>query len=940
MTAAPASNKTNNARYLVGIDLGTTHTVVAYVDLTGDLAKATPTLFEIEQLVAPGEVAKKPLLPSFRYHPAPGELADDDLVLPWQHQPLAGELSRVVVGEWARELGSKVDGRLVASAKSWLSHPQVDRTAAILPWAAAEGVDKVSPVLASASYLSHVRSAWNQEHPQHPLEAQEVVITVPASFDEVARGLTVEAAALAGLPHILLLEEPQAVCYDWYARHQAEAQQLLETMRLLMVCDVGGGTTDLSLIKVSTQQGKLALSRVGVGDHLMLGGDNVDLALAHTAEQRISPGPKKLSAASLSQLIQQTRKAKEQLLSAEAPAAVKVTVLGSGARLIGGAKSCELSREEVHAVALDGFFPLIDISERPTRRRSAVVEFGLPYAADPAVSKHLAEFIARHESVCRDALGLEGDNSTSAVPDGLLLNGGVFNSPLLSERCQQQLTNWAGQVPQLLDNLHPDLAVAYGAVAYGLARRGARLKIGGGSARSFFLQVEQAGADDADKQGVCLLPRGAEEGQPQRLAERKFALRLGQPVRFHLWSSTADTPFAAGELTSLKEADFIALPPLVAALESEGSKEVQVALETTLTEVGTLQIECVSLANEQQRWQVEFEIRKDLARQRAGALPDVVLPPRFDQALEMVDEVFGQSKKNADPKAVKTLRNDLEKLLGKREQWDSAVLRTLFDQLLVGMKRRRRSQAHERMWFNLAGFCLRPGFGYALDDWRIEQIWPLYQQGLQYSQEAQSWSLWWTFWRRAAGGLNAEQQLQIFNDLAKYLRPEALRNRRLQAELKSRSYEDIVRLAGSLEHLPLDSKQQLGSWLLKRLEKPSETTTSWWAVGRVASRVPFHGSAHNVVAAEQVQQWLPQLLKADWKKQPHIGFAAVMSCRMSGDRSRDLNPESRQQVVDKLKVAKAPGSWLEMVESIKELTETETKRVFGEALPAGLKLLS
>lgn len=937
MPSASSSKSASTKNYLVGIDLGTTHTVVAFVDLRKGLENVTPTLFEIEQLVAPGEVAKKPLLPSFRYHPAAGELADDDLVLPWQSDSLPGELLRMVVGEWARELGSKVDGRLVSSAKSWLSHPQVDRSAAILPWAAAEGVEKVSPVLASASYLSHVRSAWNHEHPEYLLEEQEVVITVPASFDEVARSLTVEAAALAGLPKILLLEEPQAVCYDWYAKHQQQAGQLLEKVRLLMVCDVGGGTTDLSLIKVATNNGELALTRVGVGDHLMLGGDNVDLALAHTAEQRISPGGKKLSAASLSQLIQQTRKAKEQLLSANPPGSAKVTVLGAGARLIGGAKSCDLSREEVHAVALDGFFPKIDFSERPDKRRSAVVEFGLPYAADPAVSKHLGEFIRRHDGVCRGALALGDDSSVAAIPDAILFNGGVFNSALLSERCLSVLTQWAGKPPQLLDNERPDLAVAFGAVAYGLARQGAQLKIGGGSARSYFLQVDQENEDL--KQGVCLLPRGTEEGEAVRLAERKFALRVGQPVRFHLWSSTEDTLFEAGQLSLLEEARYVSLPPLVAALEGEGSKEVQVALETTLTEVGTLQIDCVSLADEQQRWHVEFEIRKDLAKKRQSGMPDVVLPARFDQALDKIEAVYGQSKKDADPKAVKTLRNHLEKLLGKRDEWDTPVLRELFAQFLAGTKRRRRSQAHERLWFNLAGFCLRPGFGYPLDDWRIEQIWPLYQQGLQFKQESQSWTSWWTFWRRAAGGLNTEQQMEIFTDIDRFLRPEANLNRQLQAELKGKSYEDIVRLAASLEHLPEETKVELGTWLLTRLEKTGETLTSWWALGRVASRIPFHGSAHNVIAAEQVETWLPQLLQADWKKHPHIGFSAVMMSRMSGDRSRDLDDATRQQIVDKLNAAKAPAIWLEMVETVKELSETETKRVFGEALPSGLKLL-
>ncbi|MCW8994400.1 MAG: Hsp70 family protein, partial [Psychromonas sp.] len=499
-------------QYLIGIDLGTTNTVVAYADMHKPLSPDNCSIFEIEQLVAPGEVAKRPQLPCFRYHPTKGELNPSDLLLPWSNdsqtysETLAGELPQAVIGEWARELGAKVDGRQVVSAKSWLSHPQVDRSADILPWAGAEGVPKVSPLLASASYLFHVRQAWNYAHPDAHMEDQDVVITIPASFDEGARALTAEAAARAGLTNIRLLEEPQAVCYDWYARQGEQVQTQLAKIKLLMVCDVGGGTTDLSLIKVAlAKDNTLALTRVGVGNHLMLGGDNVDLALAHLAEQTINGGSsanKKLSAASLSQLIQQTRIAKELLLSENAPERAKVTVLGSGAKLIGGAKSCELSREQVREIALDGFFPKISFSERPVVRRSGVVEFGLPYAPDSAVSKYLAEFIADHQTACFDALGLAPESSVNAIPDAILFNGGVFNSPALSERSIEVLSEWRGETVTRLENNNPDLAVAQGAVAYAKALRGAQLKIGGGSARTFFLLLQQQGEN---RQAVCLM---------------------------------------------------------------------------------------------------------------------------------------------------------------------------------------------------------------------------------------------------------------------------------------------------------------------------------------------------------------------------------------------------------------------------------------------------
>jgi hypothetical protein len=708
-----------------------------------------------------------------------------------------------------------------------------------------------------------------------------------------------------------------------------------------MVCDIGGGTTDLSLIKVAqVKDNKLALTRVGVGNHLMLGGDNVDLALAHIAEQYINGGSssKKLSASSLSQLIQQTRIAKERLLSKDAPDSAKVTVLGSGAKLIGGAKSCVLSKQEVRNIALDGFFPKINFSERPVARRSGVVEFGLPYASDPAVSKYLAEFIAEHQAACRDALGVSAEETVNAVPDAVLFNGGVFNSPTLSERSMDVLSEWRGETVIRLENSHPDLAVARGAVAYAKALRGAQLKIGGGSARTFFLLLEQQGEE---RQAICLMPKGTEEELEQILSERKFLLRLGEPVQFHLFSTTADHRYKAGEIITiddemLAEQHFISLPPLVAVLEKTALDSVAVSLATTLTEVGTLKIECV--AEDKQRWHVEFQIRKQLSAQRTTG-DTAALPANFEQAEQKIEVVFGDSNKEVDAKSVKSLRVDLEKLLGKRDSWEVPVLRALFDQLLAGKKRRRRSDVHERLWFNLAGYGLRPGFGYPIDEWRIEQIWQLYQQGIQFDQKTQNWIDWWTFWRRAAGGLNEAQQLIIYKAIAKYINPAALTSRKLKAEAKQKSYEDMVKLAAALEHLPIEKKTELCRWFLKRLQKSSETITSWWAVGRIASRIPFNGSVHNVIDKETVQSWLPQLLKADWKKNKQAAFAAVLMSRMSGDRSRDIDSDWREKVIAKLTLIKAPDSWLEMVATVKELDETETKRVYGEGLPVGLQLI-
>lgn len=908
------------ADFFVGIDLGTTHTVVAYQSIK---QPQRPKIFEIEQLVAPGEVAARPLLPCFRYHPSDGELALEHCILPWQSKAVSGDMDSVIIGSWARELGSKVDGHLVSSAKSWLSHPQIDRQANILPWQADEAISKVSPVVASASYLNYVRQAWNHQFPDQPLEKQHIVVTVPASFDEGARALTLEAAELAGLPQVMLLEEPMAACYHWYHGHYQEAQQALLNNKALLVLDVGGGTTDLSLIKIDQdEQQALQLKRVGVGDHLMLGGDNIDLALAKMSEQRIQgAGGKPLSTAALSQLLQQARKAKEVLLAEDAPQSCKVTLLGSGARLIGGAKSCELSQSEVQQLALEGFMPISELEQLPDKKRSALMELGLPFEADPAISKHIAEFLSHQQS----------GNGQTTLPDTLLLNGGFFNSAKLSQRAVDVLSHWSQKPVTLLPNAEPDLAVALGAVAYSRANLEQRLKIDAGSARNFFLMLEtKQGA-----QAICVLPKG-QNTDDELILEHEFKLTLGQPVQFRLSSLSDGKAYAPGDLLSAEHERLVSLPAITTALEShdEHSHSSQtVKLACKLTQVGTIELNCI---NEQgQRWQLEFEIR----RHKAKKYRQFELPEQFDQAAAMIEEVYGKSNKGVDPKAVKTLRSRLEKLLGKRDDWNTGLARALFDELLKSHKRRRRSQQHERLWFNLAGFCLRPGFGASLDEWRAEQVWPLYEQGLQFNKETQSFSDWWTFWRRASGGLSAAQQAIIFADLEPYLDPAALKNRKLQSQLKNMAYEDMLRLAGSLEQLDKASKEKLGDWFLQRLQKSSESQTCWWSLGRLGARQPFYGSLHTVPEANLISQWLDQLLQKDWKKHPHIGFAAVMMARPCDDRSRDVSTEYLEKIAAQLKQQRCPQSWLTLLSNQEVISDTESKRLFGEALPQGLQLL-
>ncbi len=927
------AKSTKLSRYLVGIDLGTTHTVVAYADT---IAKTEPSiqLFPVEQLVALGEVAAKSLLPSLRYHPAEGEFAQDDINLPWvTNDP--GAISHVVIGELARQLGAKVPGRLVASAKSWLSHAGVDRTAAILPWGAEEVV-KISPVDASASYLVHVRDVWNRHFPKYPLEKQDLVLTVPASFDAAARSLTITAAQRAGLNQAHLLEEPQAACYAWIYHHTGQLTAALADTKLLLVCDVGGGTTDLTLIQVTPREDTPKFTRIGVGDHLMLGGDNMDLALAHLVEQRL--GGERLRAASLSQLIQQCRLAKENLLAADGPTQTTVTLLGSGARLIGGARSTELTQEEVNRLVVDGFLPQVGADERPQGRLGGIVEFGLPYAADPAITRHIAAFLHQHTHAARQALDEQTPIEDGlAMPDAVLLNGGVFQSNTLSQRLLSTLDQWRGRPLRQLHNADPNLAVAKGAVAYGLARRGQGVRIGGGSARSYFLLVDN---QTEQQQGVCVLPRGSEEDHEIRLTQRTFSLRLGEPVLFHLVSSTAEELSQPGDVVAIDYTRFTTLPPIATVLgeQAENIVEVPVQVAAMLTEVGTLEMSCIADDDTSQRWRLAFQLR-DSGQEN---LADTV-HPRFDEAAELLQRFYGERSKEVVPKAIKTLRNDLEQVLGKRDNWNTALLRELFTVLWDGARRRRRSPDHERLWFSLTGFCLRPGFGYPLDDWRVQQLWSLYEQGVQYNQETRVWSEWWTLWRRVAGGLSESAQIRLLDGIADDLKIAQGKTRRTAKgakTAKAANYDDKVQLIGSLERLPVQRKVEVGGWLLKRLQGKGESPQIWWAVGRLGSRVPLYGSAHSVVPPSITQEWLKQALAQNWKAFPPAALAATLLARLSGDRERDLDENLRRQVAERLGMAKAPESWIKMVETVVVLEETDEKQLFGESLPPGLRLVN
>ncbi|MCS7160225.1 MAG: Hsp70 family protein [Gemmatales bacterium] len=607
------------SRFSIGIDLGTTNCALAWVDATGEMSSDTFVVqtLAIPQVVQPGVVEERELLPSFLYLPQPNEVPSGSLRLPWDAQ------RDYAVGEFARHQGGLVPTRLVSSAKSWLVHPGIDRRAAFLPWQAPEGVRRVSPVEASTRYLQHLVEAWNYQQatrfPGERLELQEVVLTVPASFDAVACALTVEAARAAGLEHLTLLEEPQAAFYSWIHTHHDWRKQV-RVGDVVLVCDVGGGTTDFTLIAVSEEAGNLVLERIAVGDHILLGGDNMDLALAHCLQQKFYRQGIKLDFGQLRQLALACRLAKEKLFSDPQLLACPITILGRGSRVIGGTLTTELTKEELQQVLLDGFFPIVDFSAEPkTASTVGLQELGLPYAADAAITRHLASFLRRHQSALAERQR-QGRGKTAAFPTAVLFNGGVFKATALVDRLVEVLQQWAqaqGAPPvRVLSGTDLDLAVARGAACYGMVRRGHGVRIRGGTARAYYIGVAvnlpAVPGMPPPVKAVCVAPFGMEEGTEADVPGQELGLIVGQPVYFRFFSSSTRRKDPIGAvLEDWDENELQELDSLEVTLQASDlhSPIVPVRLHSHVTPVGTLELWCLG-RNKQHRWKLEFRLRE------------------------------------------------------------------------------------------------------------------------------------------------------------------------------------------------------------------------------------------------------------------------------------------------------------------------------------------
>ena len=612
------------AKYIVGIDLGTTNSALARCDATAAEGRSQIEVRSIPQLVDPNEVAERTLLPSFLYIPGEFDFPKGSLALPWEPEP------KLVIGELARKRGAESPNRLVASAKSWLSYAAVNRTAPILPWQAPAEVPKLSPVEASSQFLQYLRTVWDsgeaREQRQLALAEQDVLLTVPASFDEEARELTRRAAEQAGYDHVTLLEEPQAAFYAWLESQGDAWRHRIKVGDLVLVCDIGGGTTDLSLIMVSEESGELTLKRVAVGDHILLGGDNMDLALARFLQQRLEASANRIDIWQLQGLWHHCRMAKEKLFESPKAQTRPITLLGKGTKLVGGTIKTELAREDLNQILVEGFFPKVASDELPARqRRVGFQELGLPYAADPAITKHLARFLSEQVRNSPEAAGIRRGGSGLACPTHILFNGGVMKAPVLRDRVVEVLNSWLRQegfealgMEQILEAPDLEHAVARGAAYYGKARRGRGVRIRSGASRTYYIGIESSmpavPGMEAPLKALCVVPFGMEEGTEATIPDREFGLVVGEPAEFRFLSSSVRKQDQVGSLLEDWGDDIEERSPLHVTLKLDGpvGNVVPVRLETRVTELGTLEVWCVS--RDGQRWKLELNIREKTKR--------------------------------------------------------------------------------------------------------------------------------------------------------------------------------------------------------------------------------------------------------------------------------------------------------------------------------------
>ncbi len=988
------------SRYVVGIDLGTTNCAVAFMDTHS--SKPLLEIFRIEQMVDFQTSQFSDTLPSFHYELTSSESSQINS----RFQFLDGEHVSVV-GAFARQRGVQMPGRCIASAKSWLCHSLVDRTSDLLPWSADDGVQMLSPVQASRRYLEHIRRMWDRDHPGEPLAQQDVIVTLPASFDEVARRLTIQAAAEAGLPNVILIEEPQAAFYAWLVRHQDTWTHCMHPGQSILVCDIGGGTTDFTLIRVvetkpsaptshatspnldpntgesleaidlsqsvgASLQATFGLHRVAVGEHLMLGGDNLDLALARSLEQQLladSPGQDRLRPRQWDALKAQCRAAKETLLGQKPPAVYKMSLPGSGSKLIENTRTLSIELEWARKLLVDGFFGRVSLHERPDKAGEGFQEFGLPYAADPNVNKHLAAFLWEHRWAGRDEQAHEQlTDQQAARPDWVLFNGGVLESTQIRQAILDQIATWfqsgapAGSnqgvedawKPGLLEGNRLDLAVAQGAAYFGQVRRGEGVRIDARLARAYYLLIEQS-----PPRAMCVMPANAMPLDRFRIEEHPFHLMVGQPVQFPLFHSSTNLIHEIGQIVPVDIESMTAMPPIRTVLEMGNRKlqqSVPVVLESELSEIGTLAMNLVVAQPPESEpvtknldprtsWKLEFDVRMSTSAnasssgQQTGWI-ETAESTQVEAAIEAMEQVFGDSPSILPTLGVTYLT---DKIGIARRDWNPTLLREMWRYLVDHQAYRKISAEHESRWLNMVGWCLRPGFGLAADDWRVNSTWRSVHNKLLHRTITNA-SETIVLWRRIAGGFTPGQQRALFQDCWARVRPVLAGGTQSQSSNTNVAIE-LMRLIGSLEWLSSDEKSTVAEQILqsfgrKKLEAVHGPLL--WTLGRLGSRTPVYATLQQVVSASRVQSWVEKLLKLEeaWiaKNAGMVSLCLMQMTRRTDDRYRDVPSSLRERVAARLTQLSSPALHIDLILRGGGLDQASEDSIVGESLPLGFRL--
>jgi molecular chaperone DnaK (HSP70) len=909
------------SKFSIGIDLGTTNCAMAYVPLNG--TNSTSETFPISQWETHGALTESFTLPSFLYLPREDEAS----------QLLGkGVVGREwIAGRFARRQAAESPGRVAHSAKSWLCHHAVDRSAPFLPWRSDEiPVEKrISPIQASALLLEYLRMAWDTRFANADFVQQEVTVTVPASFDAVAQRLTLEAATAAGFPsNVRLLEEPQAAFYRWLEEHPSpEALELPPSgVSHVLVVDIGGGTSDFSLFEMSAQPGSTIphIKRIAVSDHLLLGGDNIDLALAHHIQQQLAI---ELSPTQWNFLVARCRDLKERCLTdSQQDEQIPISIPSQGSSLLSKTLSARISRKEVEALVLEGFFPECGPDERPSRVQAGLREWALPYAPDSAVTRYLADFLRGRPSV-----------------NFILFNGGSLHAETVRLRLQRQVGNWqSGKEPKILNNSEPDLAVARGAARFGglVQRRAERIEAG--AARAIYLEVYRAGKKESAKSTlVCILPKDAPAEEEFKISQPGLELRINHPVRFQPYYSTRHDGDKSGALVPWNESDFQRLPPLqtIAKLDDARSRtdRVPVTLSASMNELGLLKIACQSADPRlKHSWPLEFNLRQavtDGARdQGASAEGSGVDSARLEAARVRMRSLFSRPLDKRDKLSATNLLKNLEQILAlEKANWNGVLIRHLWQTLYEQIDRRKESVDHEEAWLILAGFFLRPGFGAEGDDTRIDQLWQVRTNGLFYPGkriQLQEYILW----RRVSGGLSqARQQAVLEPELPQLFSPRS-------------PSPELIRLAGSLERIPQSVKQELADRFITRAQdladKEEHCAPYLVALGLLLNRAPLYAGIEDVPAPDYVERAYEALCHLDWAEPKLVETQTLFlrAARVTDQAAVDLPRSLREKIASKLEKSGVAPVKVERVRRFVAIERADRASLFGESLPSGLIL--